>query len=181
MLRETMTLLVLVVALGACERPRLVTGETCEINSDCAEPLVCVLSACRIQCVDSRDCGAGLRCLRGADTTRGGGCQQASEVACDTDADCMNEELLCQDEQCVQRCRADRDCVDGQYCGAGADGVVGCLDRINELCIYNTDCPAPLICDDDQICRFECVTDRDCIAPRVCSASLCMLMSDGGT
>lgn len=172
---------VLAMAMGlACSRPTVTLGEACQINSDCADPLVCVIGVCRRQCVDSRDCGAGLRCIGSATATLGGGCQLAQEATCTLTSECGNASLVCQNGTCTTPCREDRDCVSGAHCTTDTSGTLGCYDTAVEPCIYNSDCPAPMICDRDQTCRLECIADRDCTAPRTCVASLCQL-PDAGT
>src|SRR5690242_19114284 len=103
--------IVLGVVLG-CDRPRFVAGQGCEINTDCARPLECVIGRCRRQCVDSRDCGAGLRCLVAPSSAVGGGCQLENERACVRTSECTTG-LVCQNETCTTRCAEDRDCVRG--------------------------------------------------------------------
>lgn len=38
-------------------------GQPCLYNTDCPEPLACVLGSCRIECLEDRDCTTGLICL----------------------------------------------------------------------------------------------------------------------
>jgi hypothetical protein len=175
---RTIFLLAILSLLVSCERPRFVTGESCEINTDCAEPLVCAIDACRRACVTSRDCGAGLICLISVGSTFGGACQLDTERSCLYSSDCTMG-LLCQNGTCTTECLTERDCLDHATCDEDDAGVRACHDENREACVYNTDCPAPLICDHDQICRLECLTDRDCTTPRHCVASLCELV-DGG-
>lgn len=169
-------------ALLACERPRFRVGEGCEVNSDCSAPLVCVIGACRRQCVDSRDCGAGLRCLV-IDPDLGGGCQIDEESQCTLNSDCARSgdglNLVCQTGTCTTPCREDRDCARGATCSTDDAGVLGCFEETTELCVYNTDCPAPMVCGRDQLCHLECITTRDCPIPRTCIDYLCEL-PDGG-
>ncbi|MDQ3035005.1 MAG: hypothetical protein M3Y87_21540 [Myxococcota bacterium] len=163
----------------ACERPRFVAGEGCEINSDCAAPLICAIGACRRQCITSRDCGAGLRCLMGESTELGGGCQLEHERTCSLTSECASADLVCQNGTCTTPCVADRDCPAGARCRRDAMEILGCYEEMIEPCVYPSDCDAPLICGPDQMCRLECVGDRDCTTPRVCIANLCEL-PDGG-
>jgi hypothetical protein len=165
------------VWLGACSRPTFAVGEGCEINSDCASPLVCVIGHCRRQCVDSRDCGAGLRCLVAPDSALGGGCQLERERDCALTSECTPG-LVCQNGTCTTRCVTDRDCAAGAWCD-DMTGVLACVEPPPELCVYASDCPVPLVCGRDQLCHEECHGDRDCPFPRHCVASLCELV-DGG-
>lgn len=170
------------LALAACDRPRFQAGEGCDVNSDCVAPLGCALGACRRQCVDSRDCGAGLRCLV-VDPALGGGCQLDHEAECALTSECREQpgadDLVCQNGTCTTQCRADRDCANGATCREDDEGVLGCYEDVVELCIYNTDCPAPMVCGPDQLCRLECLEDRDCTTPRICVANLCELPDAG--
>jgi hypothetical protein len=169
-----------VLAALACERPTFVIGEGCELNTDCASPLVCVIGYCRRQCVASRDCGAGLMCLASPGSTNGGGCQLDSERTCALSSEC-SAGLVCQNDTCTTRCVSERDCVQGVMCVEGVDGVLACDDQSGEPCIWTTDCPAPMVCGPDEQCRFECIEDRDCPYPRRCVESLCALFDAGGS
>lgn len=163
---------------SGCERATFVVGEGCEINSDCATPLVCVIGHCRRQCVDSRDCGAGLRCLVAPESAVGGGCQLEHERECALTSQCTTG-LVCQNGTCTTRCATDRDCVEGATCTAPSGGELACEEPRAELCVYTSECPEPLVCGRDQLCHHECIGDRDCPFPRHCVASLCELV-DGG-
>lgn len=183
------TLSALAIALLSCARPTVTFGEECEINSQCADPLVCVLDTCRRACITTRDCGAGLTCIV-ADGTRaelGGGCQLPEEVRCTLTSECGRASLVCQNGTCTTPCREDRDCAAGAHCTPDGSGTMACFDQGADPCVYDSDCPAPLVCDPDQVCRLECAGDRDCDAPRVCVQNLCQLpdassaTADGGT
>ena len=169
----------LALAAGGCERPQLNTGGDCSLNSDCVDPLVCRLERCRRQCIDSRDCGAGLMCLAVGEL--GGACQLPNEAACALTSDCESSGLVCRFATCTTECVEDRDCPSGAMCRReGDDGPLGCVEPVSELCIYDSDCPAPLTCHPDQRCGLECVEPRDCPAPRICVDNLCQLTDDGG-
>lgn len=164
------------VALLGCDRPGLNTGGECTLNTDCADPLVCRLERCRRQCVDSRDCGAGLLCLHIGDL--GGACQLPDERTCTLTSDCR-EGLICRLGTCTTECAEDRDCAPGASCMVDEAGDRACVEPVAELCVYDSDCPAPLVCTEEQRCELECAEDRDCAAPRVCVESVCQL-PDGG-
>lgn len=171
---------VALLALG-CDRPALSSGADCVLNSDCAEPLVCRLERCRRQCVDSRDCSAGLRCLQlpDADEQLGGACQLPDESECTLTSECPDG-LVCRLETCTTECVEDRDCPPGATCEPDESGANACVEPLAELCIYDSDCPAGHVCTDDQRCEVECVEGaRDCDPPRVCIRNVCQL-PDGG-
>lgn len=178
-MRRTPILLALLFVAAACERPGLRSGSECSLNSDCAEPLICGLERCRRQCVDSRDCGAGLRCLF---VGSGGACQLPEEASCTLTSQC-GAGLECRFGTCTTACVTDRDCPPGASCSLDvASGENACEEPIAELCIYNSDCPVPLVCGPAQRCVLECETDRDCTSERRCVENLCELRArlDGG-
>ncbi len=172
-----MVVVVAVLALG-CDRPTRQTGAECSLNSDCGAPLICGLERCRRQCVDSRDCGAGLRCLAVGDM--GGACQLPDEARCTLRSECTTG-LECRFGTCTTACAEDRDCPPGATCQADPEsGSNACVEPVTELCIYNSDCPAPLVCGRDQRCELECALDRDCTSDRRCVDNLCEIPRDGG-
>ncbi len=182
-MRASVALLALLAV--SCARPSVNIGAACQINSDCADPLVCVLAVCRRQCTTARDCGAGLSCIV-TSATMGGGCQLDQEASCTLTSECTTG-LICQNSSCTTACNDDRDCASGAHCTMDASHTLGCYDTSTEPCIYASDCPDPMICDRDQTCRLECLSDRDCTTPRTCVGNLCQLpdasspAADGGT
>lgn len=181
MVKRTLILLLASLALAACERPEFHAGAPCNLNSDCAEPLVCGLERCRRQCIDSRDCAAGLLCLRTGATSEGV-CQLPEEVECALSSECP-EGLACRFGTCTTECVEDRDCPEGASCELDETaGTRGCVEALTELCIYHSDCGPPLICGPDQRCRYECREDRDCDPLRYCSPEFrCIPRDDAGT
>lgn len=186
LIRPLLFLVAGLAALASCARPQVTVGGACEINSDCAAPFVCVIGSCRRQCDAARDCGAGLQCIVVSGSSVGGGCQLPEEASCTLTSECHSPALVCQNATCTTPCREDRDCATGAHCVLDAASMQSaCYDDAIEPCVYNSDCPTPMICDRDQTCRLECITDRDCTAPRSCVANLCELPdatlgSDGG-
>lgn len=180
MIRTGLTLTLLAMLLIACDRPRFNAGGSCALNTDCAEPLVCGLERCRRQCLDSRDCAAGLLCLR---VEAGlGVCQLPEEVRCSLSSECT-EGLACRFGTCTTECVEDRDCPAGASCQMDAtQNARACIERSTEDCIYNSDCGPPLVCGPDQRCRYECMEDRDCDPLRSCSTEFrCIPRADAGT
>ncbi|HEY8535564.1 MAG TPA: hypothetical protein VIL25_03910 [Vicinamibacterales bacterium] len=172
------SLLLALVALG-CTRPTFTSGESCTLNSDCTEPLVCGLERCRRQCDDSRDCAAGLRCLR---VDGLGVCQLPEESRCALASDCPAG-LVCRFGTCTTECAADRDCPPGASCQLDEEsGARACEEVIAESCIYHSDCGEPFVCGPDQRCRLECVRDVDCDPLRYCDTTIfrCMPRFDAG-
>ncbi|MDH5494057.1 MAG: hypothetical protein OEY14_19055 [Myxococcales bacterium] len=159
--------LTLALLSSGCAREELSLGGSCTLNTDCPAPLACRLDRCRRQCVDSRDCGAGLACLL-LDATVGGFCQLPEESLCALSSECP-EQLVCRFQTCTTPCAEDRDCVEGARCLDSPEGLA-CSEPLAELCVYHSDCPDPLVCWSDQICRFECLDDRDCASGELCSS-----------
>ena len=154
-MRCTRNLAVLAVLFASgCVEPRETLGGQCELSSDCDAPLVCRLERCRKECLTSRDCALGLRCLVANDGL--GVCQLPEEATCDLDSDCIDP-LVCISEGCTNECASERDCVPGASCIEGR-----CVEPVPDLCLYPSDCPFPLVCGDNRLCQVECATDLDC-------------------
>ncbi len=176
------TLLGLLLFASCAARPPKLISEPCTLNSECAAPLGCAIGVCRRICVRSRDCGAGLRCLI-EPGQNSGGCQLPEEATCVLNSECP-EGFSCVHATCTLTCASDVDCpVPGSVCreeivdGMGT-GVYGCNEPLDELCIYDSDCPDmpyPYVCAFDGTCQVECEADRDCTAPRVCRSNICEL------
>ena len=166
-------------AAGCSDDPPRVVGETCELSSECDDPLVCRLDRCRRECVTFRDCAAGLRCVLDSDGR--GACLLPEELSCALTSECRERHpsLVCAEGVCTNECVEDRDCPSGAACITGADGNA-CVEPVTDLCVYDTECEPPYSCAEDQRCRLECVNDRDCQDPRVCVANLCQLPDGGG-
>ncbi len=153
---------VVVLAYAGCgERAALEIGGSCELNSECDSPLVCRLGQCGQECRSSRDCPAGLGCVRD------NGLGVCFAQSCVLTSDCPDG-LTCSNQQCTNVCERDRDCPPGARCVEDQDGTKGCFDMSESSCARNSDCPSPLICARDKRCRDQCQTDRDCRDGRVC-------------
>ena len=105
----------------------------CRLNSDCRQPLVCIAALCHVQCVETRDCPAGQRCVV---TSDGNVCQLQSESHCVRNSDCISPLVCARDLACRYPCKLDDDCLPMQVCTKS--GV--CAD-LNEL-DSNGDLPA---------------------------------------
>ncbi len=163
---------------GGCEREQLRLGDDCELNSDCASPLVCRLERCRVECRGPRDCAVGLLCIPDADGV--GACQLDDE--CRLASDC-EPGFVCLDHRCTTECATDVDCPAGAQCEVGPDGVLGCVDGSEESCQLSSDCAPGLRCAPDRHCREPCRTDRDCRDGRSCLSmgsgpTMCGIPSD---
>lgn len=168
--------------LSCSERPELVLGEGCAINTDCSSPLGCRIGACRRICMESRDCGAGLRCLIELGETSGG-CQLEEEAICTNNSECPGG-FDCVHATCTLICVEDSDCpVPGSVCAPEDPddpmSPVGCHEPLDELCIYDSDCPdTPFlyVCAFDGTCQKECDVEgsaRDCPRGHVCRLNIC--------
>jgi hypothetical protein len=92
-------------------------GATCLINSDCLNPLVCVFGRCHEQCLETRDCAIGQRCIK---SSGGGVCQKESERRCVASESCPLPLFCAADLQCRNACAGDIDCTRNQRCAGGA-------------------------------------------------------------
>jgi len=164
---------------GCIERTTFTVGGACQLTSQCQSPLVCRLDRCRVDCVATRDCAAGLICLKepGSEV---GGCQIDDEGTCTSAADCA-EPLVCRFETCTTECLNDTDCLAGASCRVEADAGV-CFDESRNECVFNSDCPDGSVCGASQVCYVECYEDRDCAAPRTCDLAThrCFWVGDAG-
>ena len=168
--------LALSIALGAagCVPPfGIAIGGECELNSDCDPPLVCRIGFCRRECTTSRDCAAGLDCVKADDDL--GACQLPMETRCSLDSQCQSP-LVCTMGECTNVCGACtvpgpcRDCPAGAQCIADSDGMLGCFDPSSRTCVYSSECgtEGEFVCAIDGRCRLECLTDCDCRNGEVC-------------
>lgn len=160
-------------------------AQNCLVNSDCSAPLVCAFEACHEECVSSRDCEAGARCVAAARPYKV--CQLEEERACGRSSDCA-EGLICGiDGECRDRCQADTECVEGQVCVSGTCADTNELNDSGQLdpapgkeqgsegspCVYVSDCSAALLCR-SQSCLPECKADRDCGEHQACQDTRCV-------
>ena len=87
----------------------------CVRPSDCTGALVCIQGYCVQQCVESKDCPSGERCIAGASASVGNSCQPPEKTSCSYNSQC--DPLVCGvDLQCRSQCQADVDCPKGQKC-----------------------------------------------------------------
>ncbi|HEY2410259.1 MAG TPA: SUMF1/EgtB/PvdO family nonheme iron enzyme [Polyangiaceae bacterium] len=181
----------LAVVAGACSNDtppaKAAAAEGCTVNSDCASPLVCAFSRCHTACITTRDCEPGQRCM--ASDRPFHVCQLASERVCSYNSDCPTGQVCAVDGQCRDMCATVRDCVAEQVCTSGtcadpmelnADGgltpapVEAGVDSGGPPCVYNSECPDPLICR-ASTCALECLGDRDCKPGEQCEGHRCAL------
>src|SRR5438552_2518173 len=69
---------------GTSDRP---VGSGCLVASDCTDPLVCAYQRCHAQCVTSKDCAQGQRCV-GSNYPKLGVCLFQDESDCERNSDC---------------------------------------------------------------------------------------------
>lgn len=157
--------LALSLLVGCTARPTFMPGDECELNTNCASPLVCRLGRCRLECRAQRDCSPGLECVR--DERGLGVCQLPDETECTLSSDCPTH-LVCHFGRCTNECEADRDCPPGARCVTDSEGGRGCRDESTMECELTSDCPSGLICAVDRRCREPCREDWDCSDGRQC-------------
>jgi hypothetical protein len=104
--------------------PKPTASESCTLNTDCPEDLVCVFARCSVECRTDRDCiEQGRRCLSLEDGTSG--CISPTEAACTAEScesgtECHEGECR---TPCSAGCRADQSCADGVCVGADEPGL----------------------------------------------------------
>src|SRR5688572_30433956 len=84
---------------GSSDKPP--AGKPCQLNSECNNPLACTFGKCHNQCVVSRDCPAGQRCVKVA---AGNVCQLEEEKRCPSGTACMAPLICAIDIQCRNNC-----------------------------------------------------------------------------
>lgn len=157
-------------AVACAPRPSLEPGAECDLNTECAAPLVCRLGHCRVECRSQRDCAPDLECVR--DERGLGACQLPKETDCTLSSEC-EDFLLCHYGRCTNACASDRDCPPGSHCTEEPGGGRGCRDESTVECELNSDCDVVMglrgyICANDGRCRVACRTDWDCSDGREC-------------
>src|SRR5450432_983087 len=156
-------LLAWVLVAGACggDDSGKALSEGCNINSDCASPLVCAFRKCHQACTTSRDCQLGQRCI--ASDKPNYVCQLADERGCSFNSDCPRSQTCGVDSQCRDQCAADRDCLKDQLRDGGLPVVApeaGKVSSSGQPCLYTSECPEPLVCRDN-VCANACATSMD--------------------
>lgn len=160
-------------------------AQNCLVNSDCLDPLVCAFEACHTECVSSRDCDDGARCVAAARPYKV--CQLESERDCERLSDCAAGLVCGIDGECRDQCVTDNDCVQNQRCVSGTCADADELDQDGQLttvrgassgsegspCVYVSDCSEALLCR-NQACLPECKADKDCAAHQLCQDTRCV-------
>lgn len=120
-----LALLALVALLAACQSAPT-PGASCSLTSDCASPLICRLARCRTECVTSRDCPAGARCL--LDGSHIGSCSVEADERCESGGRACPTGLTCVGDRCANTCVTDADCAAGDLCrDAAGTGLRFCF------------------------------------------------------
>jgi hypothetical protein len=92
-------------------------AQSCVLDTDCENPLICAFERCHFQCAGDKDCHDGARCVRSV--TGDGICQLVDEKTCRRDRDCVGEEVCAEDAQCRDHCSAGLVCLDDAVCAVG--------------------------------------------------------------
>jgi len=181
-LGTTALLTATVIAFGACTSSGSLASlaEGCVLSSDCRSPDVCVFQTCHTQCATSADCStpAGSHCVLGGSANV---CEPP--IPCTYSTQCPGSEICGADRECRDQCKSAKDCVNGQSCADGvcadpsdlrADGgLAGAADGgIGDPCVYNSDCPSPLVCL-ASLCDYQCKKTVDCPLGQTCESNVC--------
>ena len=160
------------------------TCVVCLVNTDCPSAGdVCLEGECRAGCsADNPACPSPGVC-----DTAAGVC-----VRCLADSDC-DLGNICEMSDCVEGCRENRDCPEGQICGADNTCVTGCTAAPTDSCPLGTHCVSggcvlgcngdDARCGDGQVCvdeggsfvcRDGCADNAACGAGRICLNDVCV-------
>lgn len=85
----------------------------CVRPSDCTGALACIQGYCVQQCVESKDCPSGERCIP---ATGGNSCQPPEKTSCLYTSQCTDPLVCGVDLQCRSQCQLDVDCPKNQKC-----------------------------------------------------------------
>jgi hypothetical protein len=156
----------LLLLLGACEQPAM-TGPPCELNSDCADPLVCVDGHCAIECVSQRDCIRGAHC---AVVDGVGRCLidvplDTTTSPCGRGRPCFDDSVVCRGYTCWNACTTSADCADGSLC---RQGICANPDSQGGAYGVHVACDATHPCADGEVCASHAGSARACY--RTCAA-----------
>ena len=168
----------------------------CSGNDDCADGEVCdCAKACvpsgLLECVEDKNCGSGNYCDGCT-----GMCYPLKELCapCGVDGECEGTgskclSLLSGAQVCGLACLNDYGCPKGYSCeeipGLNNDQCVpstGDCDAPVD-CVEDSDCPALLICSEDNLCVQGCPDDDSCPQGKVCEGGRCIgaCDEDGGS
>ena len=85
---------------------------------------------------------------------------------CVFNSDC-DDDLRCSFERCHVSC-AEAPCPDGDLCVVDGEGTQVCLLPEYESCERGHECPSPLVCAEDGVCRTSC-SAASCPSGQLCS------------
>jgi hypothetical protein len=122
--RNEIGVVLALAAASSCHSNVPNLNPACALNSDCDSPLVCVFSLCHNQCVQSRDCPDGERCVSSGQYNV---CLLPKESSCADDVPCEGVLICAPDEQCRDSCQNAEQCtaVKDQTCTSNV-----CIDVI---------------------------------------------------
>lgn len=92
-------------------------SQSCSINSDCAEDLVCAFGRCHEECTAARDCEDPSLCVQSGESDLLV-CQLDDDIDCSDDDDCREDQVCAVGGRCRDLCESNDDCVDGQVCAS---------------------------------------------------------------
>lgn len=132
-IQRALAAMLAVQACGGESAAKSVTSlAQCRRNSDCNDPLVCALGACRPKCTTSADCGGGS-CITDGERAV---CQPLAEKnkACSLQSECTAPLACATDYRCRNLCAYDGECnvygIMGRVCAEDASGVRFCAEPL---------------------------------------------------
>ena len=105
-----------------------VAGNTCGMNSDCAQGLTCSFGHCQSACKEARDCPNGEQCVK--DSSGINSCLLPASETCNYSSQCPLPLVCATDLKCRNQCLADRDCATATQKCVLPDGVCAEPDAI---------------------------------------------------
>jgi hypothetical protein len=153
MVRGSLTVLMLLVALAGCPGGTGQLGDLCGGSDDCSSALQCVRRQCALRCTRAPDCGDGYSCDEAGQcqaSTKQAGESCRSEVECAAGLSCqIDGPALDPDNHLIQTCTAENstraaggECQEDVDCRNGTCALGHCVD----LCLDDHDCGHEFSC-----------------------------------
>lgn len=105
------------LSMTGCAVARVGLDQTCELNSDCQDLLVCAGGVCRAECISPRDCPPGRSCVPSGTPDRPVCSPPDAPALCVFHSECPLG-TYCLFGRCHAQCAEDRDCPDAGRCDA---------------------------------------------------------------
>ena len=174
MIKRIFIILIFILLATACDKDKVVKN-SCITTDDCKNEEICFDKICQIvkaQCQSNDDCSDGGYCNE---------YNRCIKTICPNDDYCGRYKI-CKEEQCIDGCRINTDCSNGEVCIENrCQEALDCRDDqsictngfkcniANGKCEINNDCSTNSDCPDDYKCDFlKCTPKKLCSKDSEC-------------